>query len=47
MVNTHVTSLALYACLYHIRTANVILFDDVDSIFSSQTPTSFAKRPLG
>jgi hypothetical protein len=47
MVNNHVSPVAMYACLYHIRTGSDIFFDDVDSIFSSQTPGSFAKRPSG
>jgi hypothetical protein len=35
LVNSHITPLALYACLYHNRTGQVIFFDDVDSIFGS------------
>jgi hypothetical protein len=35
LVNSHITPLALYACLFHNRTGQVIFFDDVDSIFGS------------
>jgi hypothetical protein len=35
LVNSHITPLALYACLYHNRTGKVVFFDDVDSIFGS------------
>ena len=35
LINSHVTPLSLYACLYHNRTGKVVFFDDVDSIFGS------------
>jgi hypothetical protein len=35
LLNSHVTPLSLYACLYHHRQGKVIFFDDVDSIFGS------------
>jgi hypothetical protein len=35
LVNSHITPLSLYACLYHNRDGQVIFLDDVDSIFAS------------
>jgi hypothetical protein len=46
LVNSHITPLALYACLYHNRQGKVIFFDDVDSIFSSMAHLGLLRSAL-
>jgi hypothetical protein len=46
LVNSHITPLALYACLYHNRTGNVIFLDDVDSIFGSMAHLGLLRSAL-
>jgi hypothetical protein len=37
LVNSHITPVSLYGCLYSQRAGKVIFFDDVDSILGSET----------
>jgi hypothetical protein len=46
LVNSHITPLCLYACLYHNRQGKVIFFDDVDSIFSSMAHLGLLRSAL-
>jgi hypothetical protein len=46
LVNSHITPLALYMTLYFNRTARVIFFDDVDSIFSSMAHLGLLRSAL-
>jgi hypothetical protein len=46
IVNSHITPLALYACLYHNRTGKVIFLDDVDSIFGSMAHLGLLRSAL-
>ncbi len=46
LVNSHITPLALYACLYHNRQGKVVFFDDVDSIFSSMVHLGLLRSAL-
>ena len=46
LVNSHITPLSLYACLYHNRLGKVIFFDDVDSIFSSMAHLGLLRSAL-
>ncbi len=46
LVNSHITPLSLYACLYHNRQGKVIFFDDVDSIFSSMAHLGLLRSAL-
>jgi hypothetical protein len=46
IVNSHITPLALYACLYHNRSGKVIFFDDVDSIFGSMAHLGLLRSAL-
>jgi hypothetical protein len=46
LVNSHITPLSLYACLYHNRQGKVIFFDDVDSIFGSMAHLGLLRSAL-
>lgn len=46
LVNSHITPLALYTCLYHNRAGKVIFFDDVDSIFGSMAHLGLLRSAL-
>ena len=46
LINSHITPLALYACLYHNRTGKVVFFDDVDSIFGSMAHLGLLRSSL-
>ena len=46
LVNSHITPLALYACLYHNRSERIIFFDDVDSIFGSMAHLGLLRSSL-
>ncbi len=46
LVNSHITPLALYACLYHNRSERIIFFDDVDSIFGSMAHLGLLRSAL-
>ena len=46
LVNSHITPLALYACLYFNRSYRVIFFDDVDSIFGSMAHLGLLRSAL-
>ena len=46
LVNSHITPLALYACLYHNRAGKVVFFDDVDSIFGSMAHLGLLRSAL-
>ena len=46
LINSHITPLALYACLYHNRSERVVFFDDVDSIFGSMAHLGLLRSPL-
>jgi hypothetical protein len=46
LVNSHITPLSLYTCLYHNRQGKVIFFDDVDSIFSSMAHLGLLRSAL-
>jgi hypothetical protein len=46
LVNSHITPLALYACLYHNRSGKIIFFDDVDSIFGSMAHLGLLRSAL-
>ena len=46
LINSHVTPLALYTCLYHNRAGKVIFFDDVDSIFGSMAHLGLLRSSL-
>ncbi len=48
LVNSHITPLALYSCLYYNRHERVIFFDDVDAILGSMAHLGLLRqRPLG
>jgi hypothetical protein len=46
LVNSHITPLALYACLYHNRQGRVIFVDDCDSIFGSMAHLGLLRSAL-
>jgi hypothetical protein len=46
LVNSHITPLSLYACLYNQRAGKVIFFDDVDSIFGSMAHLGLLRSAL-
>lgn len=46
LVNSHITPLALYTCLFHNRSGKVIFFDDVDSIFGSMAHLGLLRSSL-
>jgi hypothetical protein len=46
LVNSHITPLALYACLYHNRQGHVIFVDDCDSIFGSMAHLGLLRSAL-
>ena len=46
LVNSHITPLALYACLYFNRSDRVVFFDDVDSIFGSMAHLGLLRSAL-
>lgn len=46
LVNSHITPLALYTCLFHNRSGKVVFFDDVDSIFGSMAHLGLLRSAL-
>jgi hypothetical protein len=46
LINSHVTPLSLYGCLYNHRAGNVIFFDDVDAVFSSMAHLGLLRSAL-
>jgi hypothetical protein len=46
LVNSHITPLSLYACLYHSRAGKVVFFDDVDSILGSMAHLGLLRSAL-
>jgi hypothetical protein len=46
LVNSHITPLALYGCLYHNRQGCVIFVDDCDSIFGSMAHLGLLRSAL-
>lgn len=46
LINSHITPLALYACLYHNRSGKVVFFDDVDAVFSSMAHLGLLRSAL-
>ncbi len=46
LINSHITPLALYACLYHNRQGRVIFVDDCDSIFGSMAHLGLLRSAL-
>jgi hypothetical protein len=46
LVNSHITPLALYTCLYHNRHERVVFFDDVDAIFASMAHLGLLRSAL-
>jgi hypothetical protein len=46
LINSHVTPLSLFACLFHNREGKVIFFDDVDAVFSSMAHLGLLRSAL-
>jgi hypothetical protein len=46
LINSHITPLSLFACLFHNRAGKVIFFDDVDAIFSSPAHLGLLRSAL-
>jgi hypothetical protein len=46
LINSHITPLSLYACLYFNRSGKVVFLDDVDSIFSSMAHLGLLRSAL-
>jgi hypothetical protein len=46
LINSHITPLSLFACLFHNREGRVIFFDDVDAIFSSPAHLGLLRSAL-
>jgi hypothetical protein len=46
LVNSHITPLSLFACLFHNREGKIIFFDDVDAVFSSMAHLGLLRSAL-
>jgi hypothetical protein len=46
LVNSHITPLSMFACLFHNRAGKVIFFDDVDAVFSSMAHLGLLRSAL-
>jgi hypothetical protein len=46
LVNSHITPLSLFACLFHNREGKVIFFDDVDAVYSSMAHLGLLRSAL-
>jgi hypothetical protein len=46
LINSHVTPLSMYVCLYNHRAGNVIFFDDVDAVLSSMAHLGLLRSAL-
>jgi hypothetical protein len=46
LINSHITPLSLFACLFHNRAGKVIFFDDVDAVFSSMAHLGLLRSAL-
>jgi hypothetical protein len=46
LVNSHITPLSLFACLYNNRSGKVVFFDDVDAVFSSMAHLGLLRSAL-
>jgi hypothetical protein len=46
LVNSHITPLSLFACLFHNRAGKVIFFDDVDAVYSSMAHLGLLRSAL-
>jgi len=46
LINSHITPLSMYACLYHNRSGKVLVLDDVDSIFGSMAHLGLLRSAL-
>jgi hypothetical protein len=46
LVNSHITPLSLFACLYNNRSGKVVFFDDVDAVYSSMSHLGLLRSAL-